>query len=98
MSMTRKEVANYIDIFKYWCEINEEMGVITLPKFICDHIIEILDDSQHRPHGKWEWVKEDKYRCTNCSEVISVKEVMNVPQYITCPMCNAAMQKGDNKK
>lgn len=35
----------YIDAFKYWCETNEENGVITIPKFICDNIIKILDNA-----------------------------------------------------
>ena len=62
-------------------------------------IIELVENAPtvERPHGEWEWVTEDKYRCTNCGEVISVKEVMNVPQYITCPMCDADMRKEGDK-
>lgn len=58
----------------------------------CQMAVKAIAD---RPHGKWEWVKEDKYRCTNCGEVISVKEVMSVPQYITCPLCDAKIEEGE---
>jgi len=46
---------------------------------------------QDRPIGHWIWITEDQYECSECHEVIIVKEVMNVPQYITCPMCDAQM-------
>ena len=42
--------------------------------------------------GKWIWQTEDIYRCSECGEEIHVKEVMNVPQYICCPMCSAKME------
>jgi DNA-directed RNA polymerase subunit RPC12/RpoP len=48
-----------------------------------------------RPRGEWEWITEDRYKCTNCNEIITVKEVMNEPQYITCPMCDAKMGEGE---
>ena len=41
--------------------------------------------------GHWIWQTEDKYQCSCCGEVIRVKEVMNKPQYIVCPMCDAKM-------
>lgn len=43
--MTDKEKQKHIDAFKYWCETNEECGVITIPKFVCDNIIKILDNA-----------------------------------------------------
>lgn len=42
--------------------------------------------------GKWIWQTEDIYRCSKCGEEIHVKEVMNVPQYICCPMCGEKME------
>lgn len=48
---------------------------------------------EERPQGEWEWQTEDKYRCTNCGEVVRVKEVMHVPQYNFCPMCGADIRK-----
>lgn len=53
-----------------------------------------LKEVEERPHGEWEWVTDDKYRCTNCGDIIQVKEVMNVPQYIACPVCEARMIYG----
>lgn len=43
--MSNEEKQKHIDAFKYWCETNEECGVITIPKFVCDNIIEILDNA-----------------------------------------------------
>ena len=42
--------------------------------------------------GHWIWQTEDIYRCSECHEDIHVKEVMNVPQYKCCPMCEAKME------
>lgn len=42
--------------------------------------------------GHWIWQTEDIYRCSECYEDIHVKEVMNVPQYVCCPMCGARME------
>lgn len=49
-----------------------------------------------RPTGHWIFQTEDKYQCSCCGEVIRVKEVMNEPQYITCPMCDARMVGDEN--
>lgn len=38
-----REDKKHIDGFKYWCETNEENGTITIPKFVCDEIVKILD-------------------------------------------------------
>lgn len=53
--MTDKEKQKHIDAFKYWCETNEECGVITIPKFVCDNIIKILDNAPkvEIPTGEW---------------------------------------------
>lgn len=57
------------------------------------NVIKKLPSAQpERNTGRWIWQTEDKYECSCCHEVIQVKEVMNVPQYITCPMCDAKME------
>lgn len=38
-----REDKKHIDGFKYWCETNEENGTITIPKFVCNEIVKILD-------------------------------------------------------
>ena len=38
-----REDKKHINGFKYWCETNEENGIITIPKFVCDEIVKILD-------------------------------------------------------
>lgn len=57
-----------------------------------------MDEWKARPKeesntGHWIWQTEDKYQCSCCGEIIRVKEVMNEPQYIVCPMCGAKMGK-----
>lgn len=42
--------------------------------------------------GHWIWQTEDIYRCSECGEDIHVKEVMNVPQYVLCPICGTRME------
>jgi len=43
--------------------------------------------------GRWIWQTEDIYRCSECGNDIRVKEVMNVPQYVCCPLCGAKMRE-----
>lgn len=94
--MTNEEKQKHIDALKYWCETNEECGVITIPKFVCDNIIEILDNAptiEERPKGKW------KYTCTlpiirKCS-ICGVEQNGEVTIYDNfCPNCGADM-RGD---
>jgi DNA-directed RNA polymerase subunit RPC12/RpoP len=47
--------------------------------------------------GYWIWQTEDIYKCSECGEDIHVKEVMNVPQYVCCPMCGARMERSDKE-
>ena len=42
-------------------------------------------------HGRWEWATQDIYRCSNCTENIHVKEVMERPAWGYCPNCGAKM-------
>ena len=42
-------------------------------------------------HGRWEWITEDVYRCTNCGATNHVKEVMGLPDWNYCPNCGAKM-------
>ena len=45
-------------------------------------------------HGRWVWVTEDVYRCTNCGSEPHVQEVMGMPDYDFCPFCGAKMDRG----
>lgn len=76
-------------------EINDlyvlERGFTEYSKYtyLHDKICELPSASPQTGH--WIWQTEDKYQCSCCGEVIRVKEVMNKPQYIVCPMCDAKM-------
>ena len=89
--MMNREKAKHIDAFKYWCESNEENGVITIPKFLCEHIVEILDDAKARPHGEWIYHKECAFECSKCGMGVDVG-------YNFCPNCGADMrEEGGNE-
>ena len=45
-------------------------------------------------HGRWEYVKFDIYRCSNCNGCSHVKEVMGKPDWDYCPNCGAKMDGG----
>lgn len=46
-------------------------------------------------HARWEWITEDKYRCTNCGRITRVDEYMGKPMYNGCPYCRAKMDLED---
>ena len=54
-----------------------------------DDVLAILE-AQERS-GVWEWITEDKYRCSECKNVTYVDECMNEPQYLYCPYCGCKM-------
>ena len=45
-----------------------------------------------RERGRWEWITEDVYGCTNCGATNHVKEVMGQPDFNFCPNCGADMR------
>ena len=56
-------------------------------------ICAIIGEEEQQPTtGHWIWQTEDIYKCSECGEDIHVKEVMNKPQYVCCPMCEARME------
>ena len=54
-----------------------------------DEILSMLKEKEHS--GVWEWITEDKYRCSECKNVTYVDECMNEPQYLYCPYCGCKM-------
>ena len=46
-------------------------------------------------HGRWEWITEARYRCSNCGRITQVDECMGKPMYSGCPYCRAKMDLGD---
>lgn len=50
------------------------------------------DEWERAKIGHWIWQTEDIYQCSECGEDIHVKEVMNKPQYICCPICGCPME------
>ena len=75
-----REDKKHIDSFKYWCETNEEKGTITIPKFVCDEIITILDKfSSVQPSRKGHWIKSrdsygnNHFTCSECGNDIATQ-------------------------
>lgn len=42
--------------------------------------------------GHWEWLTENKYRCSNCNHETRVDECFGKPMYDFCPFCRARME------
>ena len=64
------------------------------------HFKQILDElpsiTPKQKMGHWEWLTEDKYRCSNCNHETRVDECMNKPLYDFCPFCGAKMGVSEN--
>lgn len=60
-----------------------------------DAVIETIEElpsvTPQPQTGYWEWMTEDKYRCSNCNYETRVDECMNKPMYDFCPFCGVKM-------
>ena len=67
---------------------------------ICENMQKLVDihtiEAEPVRHGRWEWITEDIYRCTNCGTTNRVKEVMGKPDFNYCPECSADMRGRNN--
>lgn len=59
----------------------------------CEHLVEVAPVV----HGHWEWVTEDKYRCSACGVETRVDERFGEPMYKGCPYCFARMDGKDGE-
>lgn len=98
-----REDKKHIDGFKYWCETNEENGTITIPKFVCDEIVKILDKllsvTPSRRKGRWidegqDLLKEGHhtYRCSECNKSIVETPFILKRAHHYCRYCGAEME------
>lgn len=74
---------------KYYLDINEEKGVVYIPKFVVEKWIAEQEQIEVIPHAKWEY-KSGPYGvayCSNCNHVLEDYET----NY--CPDCGAKMDK-----
>ena len=93
--MTREEAEEYAKEMTYRDAINNLMKARSIPyrKATFIKVNELLKALEQEPKtGHWEWQTEDIYQCSECGEDIHVKEVMNKPQYICCPICGCPME------
>ena len=72
------------------------LDVINLNWYYRKNCIEVIENlpsvnPQEPKTGHWEWLTEDKYRCSNCNSETRVDECMNEPLYDFCPFCGAKM-------
>ena len=68
-----------------------------VPVWKVTKICEILAEEQE-PTGHWEWLTEDKYRCSNCNSETRVDECLNEPMYDFCPFCGAKMAESEGEE
>lgn len=59
---------------------------------ICQILDDVVEVEDQEPTGHWEWLTEDKYRCSNCNSETRVDECLNEPMYEFCPFCGARME------
>ena len=65
--------------------------VVVLNK-VSDRVSDLPPVKPQEPKTEhWEWLTEDKYRCSNCNHETRVDECMNEPMYDFCPFCGAKM-------
>ena len=75
-----------------YCSHRDDGSCISCPgdtECWCEEAIKLLEEQQGT--GCWEWISEDKYRCSECRNTTCVDECMNVPQYLFCPYCGRKM-------
>ena len=63
-------------------------------KLTIDDIACLISGIDKPKTGHWEWLTEDKYRCSNCNSETRVDECMNEPMYEFCPFCGAKLEVG----
>ena len=65
----------------------EPYDYVTVSKM--KRLIEGLPAADPVKHGQWNFVGNNKYRCTNCGELYIAPQLDKTPRY--CPNCGARM-------
>jgi len=89
--MTREKTIEWLIRIKERYIHGGDEGYDALRKEAIDTAIKALE--QEPKTGHWEWLTEDKYRCSNCNHETRVDECMNKPMYDFCPFCCADMRE-----
>ena len=76
--------------------MDEDRTVETYKALLKECYVVLPSATPKHKMGRWEWQKEDIYRCSECGEDVHVKEVMNVPQYDFCPNCGVKMEERED--
>ncbi len=66
-------------------------------KAICKRIKALPSVPTERT-GHWEWLTEDKYRCSICNSETRVDECLNEPMYEFCPYCGKRLAESEDKE
>ena len=65
---------------------------LELSEYVINAIADAIVKKMQEPKtGHWEWLTEDKYRCSNCNSETRVDECLNEPMYDFCPFCGCPM-------
>ena len=65
---------------------------------LCRDTANLLEELERElKTGYWEWLTENKYRCSNCKHETRVDECMSKPMYDFCPFCRARMESEEYK-
>ena len=68
-------------------DVDEKHHMATVSVYALNDLVKEVNK-----YGHWEWLTEDKYRCSNCNSETRVDECMNEPMYEFCPFCGAKMK------
>lgn len=89
-AISRQAVLDYIDEMP--SELTADGRRMIRRRTLEEYISDTLPPVTPQPKtGHWEWLTEDKYRCSNCYHETRVDECMNKPMYDYCPFCGAKM-------
>lgn len=68
-------------------DVDEKYHTATVSVYALDNLVEEVNKAGH-----WEWLTENKYRCSNCKHETRVDECFGKPMYDFCPFCRARME------
>ena len=86
-AISRQAVEEAIYDYSRSCDVNYAQ--------IMEYIDKLPSVNPQPKTGHWEWLTEDKYRCSNCNHETRVDECMNKPMYDFCPFCGVKMVESE---
>ena len=92
----RESVITHLQIIHTWAVFARKRDLQFFTAKHLEDIAQWTDDAlellkEQTGTGCWEWISEDKCRCSECNNTTHVDECMEEPQYLFCPYCGKKM-------